>query len=104
MKKNLKGSCGSGNMWIENIYETVELFIGYVQISSDKTVTILSIIALVVCPLHTIYLQVFVKRKMWFINSELTLEGFLPTSFTQGPRKEEEVVKNENMSVFGFTS
>lgn len=55
-------SHGSCDVWTENINETVELFVGFVQLLSDKTAMTFKRMALVKYPVHAALLNLFVRR------------------------------------------
>lgn len=72
------GFCGSGNVWTGNIDECAELFDGLVQLFCDKIATTLQRSPLVAYFAHTILLNIFVRKKEWWIDQRHTLVEFQP--------------------------
>lgn len=98
------GSRGSGNVCIENSDNTAEFLVGFVQLFSGKTVTLIEIMTLVAYPLSTVHLNLSAGKGKWFLENEYVLKRFLSVSCTQESPVKEEGVENETTTAYGFMS
>lgn len=58
MEKVVFGFCGSDDVWIENINETVESYVVFAQLFSNEKTTTLKSMTMVAYPVHDILLNV----------------------------------------------
>lgn len=81
-KEKKIGSYVSGFVWLETIDWIAESFVGFVQLFSDKTGTMLKSTVLVVYPEYSFLLNVSTRRGHWLIYNVHTLVGSLPVCCT----------------------
>lgn len=90
-------------MWIENNDRNAESLIG-ISVFSDNTTTTLKCMLLVANPVHANLEKFFARTWQRLIDNGHTLVRLLSVRCTLIALQEEKNAKDEEMSVYGFTS
>lgn len=93
------GSFDSRAVWSERRNGIRELFVGFVQIFSEKTLTTLKITELVAYPVHAMLLNVSRRKSHWVTDNGHTLVGFLLVCCSGDEVEEKVSSEGNNISV-----